>query len=180
MRFAVAALEGANIVDLEDEGEQARYRSARSGPVPRVLACASLTDELEAAAALVKEWLGLGIAPETVGVLVRDAHQAQLMTRGLQEREVTVRRVDRSTDGTGRPLLMTMHRAKGMEFSRVLVAGVNADLVPADYVLRGLSDSDRTDALLRERSLLYVAITRARDELVITLSGTASPLLPEL
>lgn len=50
--------------------------------------------------------------------------------------------------------------------------------MPADYVLKGLADADRIDALARERSLLYVAMTRARDELVITTSGSPSSLLP--
>ena len=35
------------------------------------------------------------------------------------------------------------------------------------------------DALLRERSLLYVAATRARDELALSWSGDPSELLPE-
>ena len=40
------------------------------------------------------------------------------------------------------------------------------------------SDEDKADALLRERSLLYVAASRARDELVVTWSGDPSGLMP--
>jgi superfamily I DNA/RNA helicase len=75
---------------------------------------------------------------------------------------------------------MTMHRAKGTEFSDVLLFGVGASSLPNPSVLNGLSESDRDDALLRERSLLYVAATRARDQLACTWSGARSPLLPQM
>jgi len=118
------------------------------------------------------------VVPETIGILVRDAQQAGLISRGLEERNVEVRQIDTAAIRQGQPLVMTMHRAKGMEFSRVLLFGVNDGLLPAEYLLEGLTDADREDALARERSLLYVAATRARDELVITSSGVPSTFLP--
>ena len=51
---------------------------------------------------------------------------------------------------------MTMHGSKGLEFDRVIVAGVADHIIPD-----GASD------LEEERRLFYVALTRARDELVI-------------
>ena len=66
---------------------------------------------------------------------------------------------------------MTMHRAKGMEFSRVLIFGADADLMPASYLLKDVAEGDRDDVLQRERSLFYVAATRARDELVVLWEG---------
>ena len=41
-----------------------------------------------------------------------------------------------------------------------------------------ISEQDQSDAMLRERSLVYVAATRARDVLAVTWSGKRSPLLP--
>jgi superfamily I DNA/RNA helicase len=73
---------------------------------------------------------------------------------------------------------MTMHRAKGMEFSRVLIFGVDADLVPAAYLLNNIPEGERADLLQRERSLFYVAATRARDELVVMWEGEGSEFLP--
>lgn len=73
---------------------------------------------------------------------------------------------------------MTMHRAKGMEFTCVLLFGVSRDELPAPYLLEGLNDADRADVLQRERSLLYVSATRARDELVVLWTGEPSPMLP--
>ncbi|MGI8729556.1 MAG: 3'-5' exonuclease [Solirubrobacteraceae bacterium] len=62
---------------------------------------------------------------------------------------------------------MTMHRAKGMEFSHVLIFGVDAELVLAAYLLKNVPEGERGDLLQRERLLFYVAATRARDELVV-------------
>lgn len=178
LRYGIRALQGVEIVDLENEPEIAEYRSARSGPAPRIIHCDNLSEEFDAAASTVRHWIAGGIAEETIGILARDAHQADQVARGLADRGVPVRVVDQSTQRTGRPLVMTMHRAKGMEFSCVLLVAVNAGLVPADYVLKGLGESDRADALARERSLLYVAMTRARDALVVTTSGPVSEILP--
>ncbi|GAA2361504.1 ATP-dependent DNA helicase [Streptomyces carpaticus] len=76
--------------------------------------------------------------------------------------------------------LMTAHRAKGLEWSLVVVAGVQEGLWPdlrrrgslleADRIGRdGLAEPLPPGALLaEERRLFYVAATRARDRLVVT------------
>jgi superfamily I DNA/RNA helicase len=76
--------------------------------------------------------------------------------------------------------LMTGHRAKGLEWSLVVVAGVQEGLWPdlrrrgslleADRIGRdGLAEPMNPAALLaEERRLFYVAATRARDRLVVT------------
>ena len=91
-----------------------------------------------------------------------------------------MRDVDSGEPGSGMPVVMTMHRAKGTEFSNVLLFGVGEAALPSRVVLSGLSASERDDALLRERSLLYVAATRARDQLACTWSGARSPLVPQM
>jgi superfamily I DNA/RNA helicase len=68
-----------------------------------------------------------------------------------------------------------MHSAKGMEFARLIVVGLNADAVPLPIAV---TDKQHAYDVLRERCLLYVACTRARDSLVLTGSGPASSLLP--
>jgi superfamily I DNA/RNA helicase len=72
--------------------------------------------------------------------------------------------------------LATMHRLKGLEFSRVILAGVQAGKMPlkaGDYA----DHASLEDHELRERCLLYVACTRARDDLVIVGYGQPSPFL---
>lgn len=179
LRYAVSVLQGTVFVDLEDEPENVdRYRSARTGPTPRLVATESLGEQLDKAAEVVDEWLEVVSAPEDIGILVRDSQQASQVSRGLEERGVAARLVTPKSAPKGLPLIMTMHRAKGMEFSRVLIFGASEGTVPATYLLKNLTDADLADALQRERSLLYVSATRARDELVIMWSGEPSEMLP--
>ena len=72
----------------------------------------------------------------------------------------------------------TMHRLKGLEFRRVLLAGVQAGQVPLAPATRGSDAALREDLEKQERCLFYVACTRARDELAITGNGLRSPFLP--
>jgi len=74
-----------------------------------------------------------------------------------------------------------MHRAKGLEFDRVVVAGVSDGIVPHHQALKQVSDeAEREQAMKRERSLLYVAITRAKRDVIITTHGDPSPWLDEV
>ena len=75
--------------------------------------------------------------------------------------------------------LMTVYQAKGLEFPIVIVPGLlerewpstggSSDLFPADLLREGRPSPDFS--LEEERRLLYVAITRARDRLVVTTYG---------
>jgi superfamily I DNA/RNA helicase len=179
LAYAINVLRGGNYVDLEDAAESsAAYRSARSGPVPRLIPCATLSEELDRAADLIRSWVDATDAPETVAVLVREQRQRDRLVAGLAERGVTVRAVDREHIKPGQPVAMTMHRAKGTEFSRVLLFGVDHGAIPRPLRDEQYAEEAWADALLRERSLLYVAATRARDELAVSWSGDPSQLLP--
>jgi superfamily I DNA/RNA helicase len=74
--------------------------------------------------------------------------------------------------------ITSMHRAKGTEFSRVIVIGAEAGVVPLDWVIESRPESEAPAARGRERSLFYVACSRARDELIVTWTGVPSPFLP--
>ena len=74
--------------------------------------------------------------------------------------------------------LATMHRVKGLEFDRVVMASMNADLVPLPAALDGRGDAvERDSAETEERALVYVAATRAKKELLVLGFGTPSRLL---
>lgn len=63
--------------------------------------------------------------------------------------------------------LLTIHRAKGLEFEHVYVLGTVDGGLPHDYALDAHRNGD-TDPLEEERRLLYVAMTRAKQTLKIS------------
>lgn len=167
LRYAMRVLEGGAYVDLEEQPEVTGYRSARSGPEPSVERAESLVAELDLIASRITTWLAEGTLPETVAVLVHDRFQRERVVNALNERDVPARSVDRDKPSAGRVLVMTMHRAKGMEFAKVILADVGFQSAAEKARLSGLDESERLDAELRARSLVYVAASRARDELLV-------------
>jgi len=178
LNFAVGILAGAEYKDLETGAEStAEYRSARSGPVPQMIECKDQTEELDKVAQHVYEWIEDGLDPETIAVLTRSQDDRARFVRALGERSVEARALDNNPPTPGFVQVLTMHRSKGMEFSRVILASVDDAHVPSAASLRAVAPEDRDEAMLRERSLLYVASSRARDELIVTWSGKRSELL---
>jgi DNA helicase-2/ATP-dependent DNA helicase PcrA len=86
--------------------------------------------------------------------------------------EALDRRFGENAEGEGVNLL-TLHRAKGLEFDGVFLPR----LEEGDLPVRQAKDEEAVD---EERRLLYVGITRARRDLALTWTGTASRFLEEL
>ena len=182
--WAMHILAGGEFTDLTGEAEEHTYHSARTGPQPQVAECSSMSEELDKAAKLIKSWMpdgsdeeGRAPKAEAIAVLVRDRYRRQTVVSGLADRGVEVRSVDYENAKPGMPLVMTMHRAKGLEFTHVLLFGVHEGSVPNALKDYKSSEEDFEDAMLRERSLLYVAATRARDVLAVSWHGEKSSLL---
>jgi len=175
LAFAVGVLEGGDYTDLEDLPEDtSEYRSVRSGPQPQLIAADSLDEQIDVAIRRIREWMQAGVRADAIGVMVRSEKIHNAVKRGLREADAL------KSEGNGSQpevQIMTMHSAKGMEFERAIILGVGATELPARWQLAGLPPAEQQDVQLRERSLLYVAATRARDELVITWSGEASAYL---
>ena len=182
---AFGILDPGTYEDMEGQAEEHHYVSPHSGPEPLLLHASDRADELSKAAELLTVWLeqdrdSEDSAPESIAILVRDRYQRDAVVNGLAQHGIEVRAVDREAAGRGMPVVMTMHRAKGLEFRKVLLFDVSRNAIPRSLRDQQYSEADRDDALLRERSLLYVAATRARDQLAISWSGEASPLITAL
>ena len=70
--------------------------------------------------------------------------------------------------------LLTLHRAKGLEFDAVFLPRVEEKELPCKAAMRS------TDQIAEERRLLYVGMTRAKRHLALTWSGKPSRFLLEL
>jgi DNA helicase-2/ATP-dependent DNA helicase PcrA len=96
---------------------------------------------------------------------LEDAGMAAKGLRGFLQDVALVSDADEPAHEGGRVALMTMHAAKGLEFDVVLVAGCEEELLPHG---RALEEGGRVWGLEEERRLFYVALTRARDDVVLT------------
>ncbi|MPV50983.1 AAA family ATPase [Pseudactinotalea sp. HY160] len=181
--YAVRVLEGADFTDMSGEAVSTHgYRSARPGVPPILAGYGSASEEYDGVAARIAEWTSAsgaaGGAP-TIGLLCASKWRGQAWVRELADRAIKATFVgaDRNppAPGTGADVtVMTLHRAKGMEFSKVIITGMNAHDA---FSARPGQEDDAADEALRQRSLLYVASTRARDELAITWVGEPHELL---
>ncbi|TRY20249.1 AAA family ATPase [Tessaracoccus rhinocerotis] len=180
LAWAVGVLTGQEVIDSDGEAEStAGYHSARTGPKPTVRSFPSMSAELDHAAELVGAWASdEEVQPETIAVLVRDRATRDRVVAGLGDRGVDVRALESGSVKPGQPVVLTMHRAKGTEFTRVLLFGLSKDAMPIGLKAYDFDEGELSEAQLRERSLLYVAASRARDELVVTYSGDPSSLMP--
>ncbi len=187
LAFGLHVLEGDQVTDLEG-GEEDRigYRSRLSGPDPIRHGSVSAAAESEFVARTIGEWLaadGAEGAPrlkgESIGVLVRTNRARDELARALRQAGLQAEVLTADSDETGKGVrVATMHRAKGMEFARVIVADVSESVLPSRWLLDITPAEDRGGVEQRERLLLYVACTRARDQLVVSWHGKPSPCLP--
>lgn len=84
---------------------------------------------------------------------------------------------------SGHVSISTMHLAKGLEFRCVAVMACDDEVVPLQERIEAVGDdADLKEVYDTERYLLYVACTRARDQLLVTgvdpLSEFVADMLP--
>ncbi|WP_030674074.1 UvrD-helicase domain-containing protein [Streptomyces cellulosae] len=168
---------------LEGEGTDslAGYRSLLHGRRPQAQGFTTRQEETEALVDRVRELLAEGLAPHEIGVCARFNLSLDTAEEKLKAAGIPVLRVKGQTaQGTEGVRLATMHAMKGLEFRAVSVMGVSEGAVPfAREITPREADPLQHDAdLLRERCLLFVACTRAREALSMTWSGAPSPFLP--
>ena len=93
--------------------------------------------------------------------------------RHARSESIQVREASRRKDRTG-VRITTMHKAKGLEWDTVFVIDVNEDIVPHKNTLESMVQVEE------ERRLLYVAMTRAKNELYVLCSGKESPFMKQM
>ncbi|MFJ8449573.1 UvrD-helicase domain-containing protein [[Kitasatospora] papulosa] len=182
LRSALDVLSQEKYDDLDGNQETlAGYRSVLSGGVPDLHGCTDWGAEREAIAMLIDSW---GDIPhEQIAICVPTNQMASETATTLAEHGI--RAVEIGPDGPrgdGGVHIGTMFRFKGLEYQRMIVAGVSDGLIPRDDVNRRRNaDPVRYRREVQQaRSLLFVATTRARDSLDIFWHGTPSPFLAPL
>ncbi len=96
-------------------------------------------------------------------VAYEEIHDEPDLSEFLEE-VALVADIDKIGESDDRALLMTLHSAKGLEFSQVYLAGLEDGIFPSYMTIM----SDDPMEIEEERRLAYVGITRAKEDLTIT------------
>lgn len=165
-----------------DEGMESGWstRTLLRGPEPRFEGATSETEMTLLVATEVERLLKSGLEPREIAVVARinkllESLQEALTKLGIPS--AVVAKDDQELEA-GVVRILTMHRAKGLEFKAVVVAYASDRFLPFYRSLeRAREKGDQEEAIRLDRQLLYVAMSRARDELSVFWYGEPTPFL---
>ena len=165
-----------------DEEEEARDSvSLLTGAQPVINLCSEESDEIICLGEWLQDMIRLGYQQNEIAVFSRRSRTlstigdpALRMVGQLKRRDLQDSRPP-SEDGIS---FGTMHRAKGLEFRAVAVIGCGErDLPDLEMIESACDDHERAEIIETERNLLHVALTRPREQLLVTCSGSPSEFL---
>lgn len=175
-QIAAFALSLANGPFFTGTADMVEPRAPKAEGAPPVLVeCRSTAAEREF---IVQTAARLG-RNRSVAILLRDrrTHEGAYLS-ALRQKKVVVEQLHRDTQvWTAGPRVWvgTYHAAKGLEFDAVLLPHLDDSSLPDEGRVNMMGDA--TDVCREDAKLLYVAITRARADLLMTYSGKLTRLL---
>jgi len=156
--------------------------SVFNGIEPRIEIVDDIGQEITLVAEWITERIGDGVNPDEIGIIVRSD---LVIPRAIEALKAAG--VQYSTLGEGfapqkeSVVLATMHMAKGLEFKAVAVMACDDDVIPSRERLESVGDESGMEEVYNtERHLLYVACTRARDDLLVTGVAPGSEFIEDM
>jgi superfamily I DNA/RNA helicase len=182
LSWPTGVLVGARVEDLGGDGEEnlAGYRSLLHGKQPHAAGYPTLQAEVAALVEQVGEWLGQGVRSSEIAVCARFNTTLSAVRDGLAGTGIPAIHVrEQSGADVDGVRLVTMHAMRGLEFRCVAVVGATARALPfaKEVTPPEVDPLQHESDMLRERCLLFVASTRAREALYVSWSGPPSPFL---
>lgn len=155
--------------DIPDLVEPTSPRA--DGALPTLVKCRGRKDQMKIALRAARS----AAKTLSVAILVKDRAQEKDFSTALGEEATRLHRdLQVWNDGPG-IYHGTYHAAKGLEFDMVIVPFLDADNLPdQDYI----ASHGEEDTLTHDGRLLYVAVTRAKTNLILLYSGELTTLLP--
>jgi superfamily I DNA/RNA helicase len=174
---------GPELSDVDSNTEERRGTvSVFNGPQPAIQTFDTPEDEVEAVAQWIAKLSADGIKPHEIGVFVRSQGELDRARAAVEQAGLPYKVLDEHVETTsGYASVCTMHLAKGLEFRAVVVMACDDEVIPSQQRTETVADdADLQEVYDTERQLLYVACTRARDELLVTSGELPSEFLDDL
>ncbi len=171
------------IADVDGNVESRRGTvSVFNGPLPEIHIAESDDAEIDQVSQWLRNRIEEGLAPHELGIFVRSANEIARAESAAKAADLPYKVLDEHIETThGFASISTMHYAKGLEFRAVVVMACDDEVIPSQERIETVADdADLEEVYNTERHLLYVAITRARDHLLITAVEPASEFLDDL
>ncbi|MGJ7908228.1 UvrD-helicase domain-containing protein [Actinopolyspora sp. H202] len=182
LNWSIQVAYGPTVDDLDgDEESLTGARSEFVGPEPVPRGYDNWAEEKTGLIRQLRSWYESGIPWSEMAVIAREHMQTGNIGAALEEAAVPMAKIAAHTDESklgNQVRVMTMHRAKGLEFRAVAVVGLSEKDFPPSFI-REVAEDELPAAWARERNLLYVSGSRAREELYVSWHGKRSELVPE-
>ncbi len=173
----------STLADVDGNSEERRHTvSVFNGPTPQIKICKNEEEEIQQVSSWLAEQMAGGLQPDEIGVFVRSKEQMARAIAAIEAAGATPTKLNNKlTPAEGCIAVSTMHLAKGLEFKAVVVMACDDEVLPLQNRIETISDeADLDEVYNTERHLLYVACTRARDQLLITGVEPTSEFLDDL
>jgi superfamily I DNA/RNA helicase/mRNA-degrading endonuclease RelE of RelBE toxin-antitoxin system len=183
IRAQADRLLGPAVTDVDGDSEdRSDTVSVFNGPPPTIRSLKSEADESKIVGNWIAEQAKAGVLPHEFGVFVRSPAQVDRARAAVEEAGMAFKILDDHVETTsGHVSISTMHLAKGLEFRAVVVMGCDDEVIPLQERIETVGDdADLQEIYDTERHLLYVACTRARDQLLVTSVEPASEFLDDM
>lgn len=174
---------GPEVSDVDGNTETRRGTvSVFNGPLPTIAVLDSSEDEIKTVGEWLSERMAEGVAPHELGVFVRSEVELGRAQAAVEETGRPYQVLDDNVATTsGHVSVSTMHLAKGLEFRSVAVMACDDEIIPLQERIEAVADdADLEEVYNTERHLLYVALTRARDHLLVSSIDPASEFVDDL
>ena len=156
--------------------------SVFNGPKPMIEVYEDKDSEVSGVGKWLKNAANSGIVPREIGIFVRSENEIDRTKQAVKFAGLEAVVLDENIKTeSGKVSIGTMHLAKGLEFKAVVVMACDDEVIPLQSRVETVADpNDLDDVLNTERHLLYVACTRARDQLMLSGVDPGSEFLEDL
>ncbi len=180
-KAAFSVLQGISFDDLDGDVDLGdKCQSLTHGEKPHIFEFKDASTEFDFIKAEIDKLVAAGVGLSDICIVARTHKLVDSYTQLLENCDLRVFEI-RQNKSDNRHIeglrVATMHRVKGLEFKYVFIVAANDRILPLNMAIDHTDAVAEDESMTAEKSLLYVAMTRAQQGVYITSYGKKSPFL---